>query len=140
MSQTGPGDSHRATDPPPAIRRVVLIEDSEDLRGLLRELMAFCGHEVRVAGSAQEGIALIESCRPDVAIVDIGLPDMDGYEVARRLRSSPVAQGVHLVAVTGRADAQDRLDAIAAGFDEHLVKPVNLATLFALLNDPPQTA
>ncbi len=139
MSPGNPDASNASADPSAAIRRIVLIEDSEDLRGLLRELMAFCGHEVRVAGNAREGIELIESCRPDVAIVDIGLPDMDGYEVARRLRSGPLAQSVHLVAVTGRADAQDRLDAIAAGFDEHLIKPVNLATLFELLNRPPQT-
>ena len=125
-----------STDPPPVARRVVLVEDSDDLRSLLRELMAFCGHEVRVASSAREGIALIESCRPDVALVDIGLPDMDGYEVARQLRAGPVAQSVHLVAVTGRAEENDRISALSAGFDEHLVKPVNLAVLFGLLNEP----
>jgi CheY-like chemotaxis protein len=139
MSQSHHDEASTAVDPPPAMRRIVLIEDSEDLRGLLRELMAFCGHEVRVASSAREGIELIESCHPDVALVDIGLPDMDGYEVARRLRAAPSTQSVHLVAVTGRSDAQDRVDALAAGFDEHLVKPVNLATLFGLLNQPPQT-
>ncbi len=131
-------DKVHAADPPPVTRRIVLVEDSDDLRGLLRELMAFCGHEVRVASSAREGIELIESCRPDVALVDIGLPDMDGYAVARRLRSGPLAQSVHLVAVTGRSDVQDRVDAFAAGFDEHLVKPVNLAMLFGLLNQPRQ--
>ena len=138
MSTTPHDKANSATDPPPAMRRIVLVEDSDDLRGLLRELMAFCGHEVRVASSAQEGIELIESCRPDVALVDIGLPDMDGYEVARRLRAGPLAQSVHLVAVTGRSEEQDRVDAFAAGFDEHLIKPVNLATLFGLLNQPPQ--
>jgi CheY-like chemotaxis protein len=126
--------------PHPATRRIVLVEDSEDLRGLMRELVAFCGHEVRVASSAREGIELIESCRPHVALIDIGLPDMDGYEVARHLRSGPLAQSVHLVAVTGLSEAQDRAEAFAAGFDEHLVKPVNLAELFALLNEPPQAA
>lgn len=89
MSHSHHDEANAAVDPPPAMRRIVLIEDSEDLRGLLRELMAFCGYEVRVASSAREGIELIESCHPDVALVDIGLPDMDGYEVARRLRAAP---------------------------------------------------
>jgi CheY-like chemotaxis protein len=131
------GNNQQPTGPSADSRRVVLIEDSEDLRSLLTELLVFCGHEVRVAGSGREGIDLIEGCRPDVALVDIGLPDIDGYEVARRLRAGPVAQSVRLVAVTGRADDQDRRDALAAGFDDHLVKPVDLARLAALLNTFP---
>jgi CheY-like chemotaxis protein len=121
----------------PLERRIVLVEDCEDLRRLFRELLAFCGHEVRVAASGGEGIELIEACRPDVALVDIGLPDMDGYEVARRVRSGSVGRSVRLVAVTGRSDACDRTAALAAGFDDHLVKPVDLARLATLLNESP---
>jgi len=137
MQRSNPEPSNEPAEATAESRRVVLVEDSEDLRSLLSELLAFCGHEVRVAGCGREGIELIESCRPDVALVDIGLPDIDGYEVARRLRAGPLAQSVQLVAVTGRSDAQDRQDAMAAGFNEHLVKPVDLARLAALLNATP---
>ncbi|MEO8701737.1 MAG: response regulator, partial [Kofleriaceae bacterium] len=113
-------------------RRIVLVEDQEDLRGLMREVMERMGHQVVDAGDGLEGVARILAEKPDIAIIDIGLPGIDGFEVARRVRAA-LGNAVVLVALTGRSKESDRADALAAGFDAHIVKPVGRALIARIL-------
>jgi CheY-like chemotaxis protein len=100
---------------------------------MLAELLSACGHVVQVAATGREALAVIAATAPEVALVDIGLPDLDGCEVARRIRGAAVGQGLQLVALTGHSDEEDRRLALAAGFDHFLVKPVEAAQLMAVL-------
>ncbi len=113
--------------------RIVLIEDNPDARETLEILLKDDGYDVLSADSGTAGLALAEESRPEVAIVDIGLPGMDGYSVARALRSKPVGTRMFLVALTGFGQLEDRQAAMAAGFDAHLTKPVDLKALEDLL-------
>ncbi len=117
------------------VRRVVVIDDNEDLRELVAELLASAGHEVRTACDGLSGLALVRAERPDVAFIDIGLPDVDGHEVARTLRRDPAGPPVRLIAMTGYGQASDRANALAAGFDVHVTKPATAATIFHALGD-----
>jgi signal transduction histidine kinase/CheY-like chemotaxis protein len=104
-------------------RRVLVIEDNEDMRTMLWVGLAGRGHEVRVAGDGASGLALAAEFRPQIVLIDLGLPDIDGYEVGRRLRTQ-FGAAVQLVAVTGYGQAEDRRRTKDAGFDVHLTKPV----------------
>src|SRR5262249_7103499 len=108
--------------------------DAADSLGLLLRLN---GYEVRVAYDGPTGLAEVAKDRPDVVLLDLGLPRMDGYEVARRLRQEGGLEGVLLVALTGFGQEQDRRRTQAAGFDAHCVKPVDFTALKALLARPP---
>lgn len=116
-------------------KRVLVVEDAADIRESLGMLLERWRHEVRYATDGREGVALATEMRPDVAIIDIGLPGLDGYEVARRIRGGPQpwARHVKLLALTGYGDANDRRRALESGFDEHLLKPVEPAILEQLL-------
>ena len=122
------------SSPPPAklraARDVLVVEDNEDARTALCELLALGGHRVRAATDGVAGLAAVLAAPPDFALVDIGLPGLDGYEVARRVRAAENG-GRHtmLVALTGYGLPEDRERALAAGFDLHLVKPVSMAAL-----------
>jgi PAS domain S-box-containing protein len=105
-------------------RSILIVEDNDDARQMLAAILAHGGHRVRSASDGRTGLALAAAAPPDLALIDVSLPDMDGYELARRLRAFPAAQRMGLVAVTGFGQADDRRRALAAGFDEHLVKPV----------------
>jgi signal transduction histidine kinase len=107
-----------------APRRVLIVEDNDDARQMLHEALAFSGHEVREARDGTSGLALAAEALPDIALIDIGLPDVDGYEVARRLRAAPGGRRVGLIAITGYGQAEDQRRAYEAGFDAHLTKPV----------------
>ena len=108
---------------------VLVVDDNDDAATLLADLLAALGCRTRVAHDAPEVLLLAHDYVPDVALVDIGLPAMDGYELARRLRRLPEWRGVRMLAVTGYGQEADRAASKDAGFDEHLVKPINLATL-----------
>jgi two-component system, sensor histidine kinase len=90
----------------------------------MQEVLRFSGHDVRTARDGASGLALAAEARPDVALIDIGLPDVDGYEVARRMRAAPGGRRIGLVAITGYGQAEDQRRAYEAGFDAHLTKPV----------------
>jgi two-component system CheB/CheR fusion protein len=124
-------------------RRVLVVEDNDDAREALGHLLRHGGHEVREAGDGWQALDAAEAFGPDIALVDVGLPGLDGYEVARRLRARPGLRSLLLVAVTGYGLPEDRDRARAAGFDVHLVKPVTpeaLADVFARGTDGAPTA
>ena len=113
--------------------RIGLVEDNEDVRMLMAELLSSWGHEVLEATSGAQGIELITRELPPIALVDIGLPDLDGYEVARQVRAS-LRPGPYLVALSGFGQRGDRDRAIAAGFDQHMAKPATPGQLQELLD------
>ncbi len=112
-------------------RRVLVVDDNADAADMLREALSMAGHEVAVAHDGPSALQLVRSFVPDVAFLDIGLPVMDGYELAAHLRQTPGLERICLVAVTGYAQADDRARARAHGFTEHLAKPVDLARALA---------
>jgi PAS domain S-box-containing protein len=118
----------------PAALRVLVVEDNIDSAEMLAIMLQLEGHQVRTAHDGSNAIKVAITFRPDVALIDIGLPEMDGYEVARRLRELPQTQKMVLIALTGYGQAEDRRRTRDAGFDHHLVKPVEPDALEALLN------
>ena len=110
-------------------RCVLLVEDNEDVRQMFAASLRLRGHTVHEAPDGMSGLRAAEQNRPEIAIIDIGLPDIDGYEVARRLRANDGTRRLYLVATTGYGQEQDRREAADAGFDEHLTKPVDLEVL-----------
>ena len=115
-----------------APRSILIVEDNDDARQMLRHLLELSGHEVHEAANGTLGLERALVLRPDVVLIDLGLPGLDGYEVARRLRASGRKEVV-LIAITGYGQREDRLRASAAGFDAHFTKPVDLTALDALL-------
>jgi two-component system CheB/CheR fusion protein len=113
--------------------KIVIIEDNVDSRDVLCELLGLAGFECHAAGDGAEGLALLERVRPDVAIIDLGLPVIDGFELARRTRNATEQSQPYLIALTGYGQRSDREAALRAGFDEHLVKPVDSTALMRVL-------
>jgi two-component system CheB/CheR fusion protein len=130
-----PAASASAPQPParPDRRRVVVVDDQEDSREMLRMLLESRDHLVFDAGDGPSALALIERERPDVAFIDIGLPAMNGYEIAQQIRRRAHLADVCLVALTGYGAPSDISAAHAAGFDEHVIKPADLSRLEAIL-------
>ena len=113
-------------------QRIVLVDDNEDMRGLFCEYLQRCGHHVAEAANGIDGLARILAENADVAIIDIGMPGMDGYEVARRVRAA-LGHAMLLIAMTGHGKDTDRARALAAGFDVHTVKPIDIEQLNRML-------
>jgi two-component system CheB/CheR fusion protein len=114
-------------------RRVLLIEDNRDAREMFRMMLELAGHEVLEAEEGLSGLELLKAKRPDVAVIDVGLPGLNGYEVARRFRAEPDADAVMLVALTGYGTPEARERSRQAGFDHHLIKPVDPEALQAIM-------
>ena len=114
--------------------RILLIEDNDDARRIMRQLLAMEGHEVFDAATGTVGLQLATTQRPDLAIVDIGLPEMTGYDIAQHLRADPATRAIGLIALTGYGQEEDRHSALAAGFDFHLVKPVDINRLLEVID------
>jgi two-component system, sensor histidine kinase len=117
-------------------RRVLLIEDSADAREMLRMMLELAGHEVYDAADGPSGLELLNVVQPDVGIIDISLPAMDGYQVARRIREEPYGREMLLLAMTGFDAPGDVIRSVEYGFDHHLVKPIDPDQLTRLLSDP----
>jgi signal transduction histidine kinase len=113
--------------------RILVADDNADALESLALLLEVCGHEVRKASDGQETLQAVTGWRPDVALLDIGMPLLDGYEVARRIRSEPWGTQLFLVAVSGWGQSEDRQRATDAGFDLHFRKPIGLPTLEGIL-------
>jgi signal transduction histidine kinase/CheY-like chemotaxis protein len=125
-AQRPPTGSHEAALPESrrGSRRVLVVDDNRDAAELLHEMLTQLGHEVRTAADAPEALQLIQTFAPDIAFIDVGLPVMDGYELARQLRRVSNFAVTPLVAITGYAQDDDRRRALASGFSEHLSKPL----------------
>jgi CheY-like chemotaxis protein len=131
-------------EPRPAIRRrILIVDDNEDGAASLAMMLKLEGHETETAHDGLEALEVSERFRPDAMLLDIGLPKLNGYEVCRRIRERPWGKDVMLVAVTGWGQEEDRDQSKAAGFDTHVVKPVDreaVGTLLASLAPRERTA
>ena len=116
-------------------RKVLVDDDNRDAAQLLTMALSHHGHNVQVAHDGLEGLKLTESFQPQVVLLDIGLPGLNGYEVAKRIRKEPWGSQIFLVALTGWGQAEDQARSEEAGFDKHLVKPVQLSVIFDLLRE-----
>jgi CheY-like chemotaxis protein len=118
--------------------RIMIVDDNEDSANSLASLLQLDGHETETAYAPQTALERIPQFAPSLVLLDIGLPGMDGYEVARRLRVRPELASVRLIAVTGYGQAEDQQRARAAGFDDHLIKPVDLMRLRTIIAELPR--
>jgi CheY-like chemotaxis protein len=114
--------------------KIFIAEDNQDSAESLKIILELLGHEVRVAHDGLSALAVAAAEPPDLMLVDIGLPGIDGYELARRARSDARLARVPMVALTGYGTDEDRRRATAAGFDHHLVKPIDLDVLSGLVS------
>jgi CheY-like chemotaxis protein len=121
-------------------RRVLLADDNVDALESLAMLLSFEGHTVYTASNGQQTLAHAEQHHPDVALVDIIMPGMDGYEVARKIRAQPWGRRIMLVALSGLGQDSDETSFRDAGFDSHLLKPVEMDQLARLLAQAPVSA
>lgn len=121
-------------------RRVLVVDDNQDTADSLALMLEAMGHEARTAYDGARAIALADEFRPDLILMDIGMPRFNGFQAAQRIRAQPWADRVVLIAITGWAREEDKECSKEAGFDAHLTKPVDLKLLFRLLsamNQPP---
>jgi CheY-like chemotaxis protein len=125
----GPAENGR----PAARRRILVVDDNRDAAVSLAMMLELMGNEVRTAHDGREGVDAAEVFRPDVVVLDIGLPRMNGYEAARHIREQPWGRDAVLIAVTGWGQEEDKRQSKEAGFDFHMVKPVEPAALEKLL-------
>jgi CheY-like chemotaxis protein len=118
--------------------KILVVDDNVDSAMSMAMLLRISGHDTRTAHDGEIALERVEAFRPELVLLDIGLPKLDGYEVARRIRAEAWGQSIFLVAVTGWGQDEDRRNTAAAGFDLHLVKPVDLESLEKLLAGLPQ--
>ena len=114
-------------------RRILIVDDSRDGGESLATLLRVLGAEVALAHSGRTALECVDTFKPDVVLLDIGMPGMDGYEVARRIRANPANRTISLIALTGWGQDEDRQRSVAAGFNHHLVKPADIEQLRQLL-------
>ena len=117
-----------------SVRSVLVVDDNKDAADSLAMLLQFEGCTVSTAADGAEALDAFDRMQPEIVLLDIGLPDIDGYELARRIRSRQGLRKTLLIALTGWGQEQDRRRAAQAGFDEHLTKPVNLDLLRMLMS------
>ena len=126
-------DNFERDIPCPDGLRVLIVEDHKDVAEMLNLALSSKGHRVRVAYDATAALRICAEFQPDVALLDIGLPGMDGSQLADQLRQAPGMEGVRIVAVTGSGEPTDRRRSRIGGFDRHLVKPIDLDALERIL-------
>lgn len=136
--------SHEARPAPdksavPAMRRVLVVDDNHDAADSLGMMLQFLGSDVHIVYDGEAALQALDSYKPALVLLDIGMPGMDGYDVARQIRQHPEARDVTLIALTGWGQPDDRRRARRAGFDDHLTKPLDMGALqraLAALNRP----
>jgi len=126
MSETHATDAH-------AHKRILVADDNIDAAESLQMLLQFSGHDVHIATDGPRALTAAESLRPDVILLDLGMPGLTGYEVARRIRAEEWGRGMVIVALTGWGQDEDRQRTAEAGFDHHLTKPVPPETIEDLI-------
>ncbi|MEO8701806.1 MAG: response regulator [Kofleriaceae bacterium] len=114
--------------------RILVVDDYPDAAEVIGQLLSLLGHEVAIAVSGAEAVATATTFQPTLALIDIGLPDISGYEVARQLRTLAADRPVYLIAISGWAEPKDRVQALAAGFDHHVLKPIDLVIAERMLS------
>jgi CheY-like chemotaxis protein len=130
---------HAANQPPIGAdgqlgpQRVLVVDDNPDASELLSLLLERAGHQTLVVGSARDALAAASEFRPHVALIDIGLPDMDGYKLTNLLRAQPALQHCRFIAVTGHKSASAVARSIAAGFEAHLSKPISTSEILSVI-------
>jgi PAS domain S-box-containing protein len=122
-----------STSAPPVNRRVLIADDNRDAAESLAELLRMDGHDVTVVHNGKEALAAFSTFQPEVALLDIGMPELNGYEVARRVRQGSLGRAVTLIAVTGWSQDRDKTESLAAGFNHHLTKPIEADRLLEML-------
>jgi len=132
IDQRASTEQPRRMKPLPS-RRILIVDDSRDGGESLATLLRVLGAEVALAHSGRHALDCVDTFKPDVVLLDIGMPGMDGYEVARRIRANPANRHISLIALTGWGQDEDRRRSVAAGFDHHLVKPADIEQLRQLL-------
>jgi CheY-like chemotaxis protein len=116
-------------------KRVLLVDDNVDAAESLAQLLSLSGHDARTAGDGDQALRVAQEFHPDVVFCDLGLPGMNGYEVAKELRLLPFGREIVLAALTGYGQPSDREKSAEAGFDAHLVKPVDPSVIESFLDD-----
>ncbi len=125
-----------ATEPKPTLadgRRILVVDDNVDAAETMAMLLDLSGYEARAAFSGQEALAMAQGFRPELVFLDIGLPGMNGYEVAAKLRADPATRAVKLIALTGWGTGDDQRKSAMAGFDAHVTKPVEAGQIDSVL-------
>jgi CheY-like chemotaxis protein len=130
------GQEDKSTVP----RRIMIADDNRDSADAMKMLLKLSGHDVHIAHSGAEALAVAKRVRPDIGILDIGMPDIDGYHVAERIRHEAWGKEIMLIAVTGWGQDADKRRALAAGFDHHLTKPIEFENLKQLFDRSPPVA
>jgi CheY-like chemotaxis protein len=115
-------------------RRILVVDDNRDAAESTAMMLRMTGHETEIAYDGLEAVQAAAAFRPDIVLLDIGLPKMNGYEVARHIRKQPWGKGMALIALTGWGQEEDKRRALEAGFDHHLTKPVEAVALEKLLS------
>jgi CheY-like chemotaxis protein len=130
-------DEHKASMAPrraaASALRILVADDSEDAAHTLATLLEISGYELHIAHDGEQALAVAESCRPDVVLLDIGMPKLNGYEVCRRFRECDWGRHMTVIALTGWGQDQDRRRTAEAGFNHHLVKPADPVALLEML-------
>ncbi len=116
-------------------RRILVVEDQEDNRRILRDLLTSAGYELIEAVTGEDGVALAERERPDLILMDIQLPGVDGYEATRRIKANPALRAIPIIAVTSYALSGDDQKALAAGCDAYVTKPFSPRALLAKIRE-----
>jgi two-component system cell cycle response regulator DivK len=116
-------------------QQILVVEDQEDNRTILRDLLTSAGFEVLEAVTGEEGIQMAEAHRPDLILMDIQLPVVDGYEATRRIKSNPTLSAIPIIAVTSYAMSGDEMEAMRAGCDGYISKPFSPRSLLATVRD-----
>ena len=129
------GDRVRRLLPPPARLRVLVVDDNQDAADMLANLLRLLQADVRVVYDGQSALDLMDVFRPEAIVLDLGMPGMDGYEVARRVRAQPAGARLALIALSGWGQERDRERTAEVGFDVHLVKPVDLDRILTVLRE-----
>jgi two-component system CheB/CheR fusion protein len=125
-----------STTSQPTQRRVLLVDDNDDARMLLAEILRSYGHDVKTASDGPSALELLDTFKPQIAVLDIGLPNMDGFELATRIRGRHGGEHIRLIALTGYGQPGDEARGKRAGFDVHLVKPVDVNRLLEQFSPP----
>jgi CheY-like chemotaxis protein len=141
MLPEAPADSHAAPHDFDGAKlavkqRILVVDDNADALESLSRLVTLMGNDVRHARDGLEALEVARTFKPDVVLMDLGMPNLDGYEAARRIRQEPWGKAVLLIATTGWGQEEDRRRTAVAGFDRHLVKPVSMSAVQAALSSP----